>query len=92
MTNKVDRSVTGLIAQQQCVGPLHTPLSNYGIVASSLNNLTGCVTSVETTHAFISSTKMVRMTVGEMLTNLLFAKITKLSDIKCSGNWMWSPN
>lgn len=27
LTNKVDRSVTGLIAQQQCVGPLHTPLS-----------------------------------------------------------------
>ena len=93
LTNKVDRSVTGLIAQQQCVGPLHTPLSNYGIVASSLNNLTGCVTSVgeQPIKAFISSTKMVRMTVGEMLTNLLFAKITKLSDIKCSGNWMWSP-
>ena len=28
LTNKVDRSVTGLIAQQQCVGPIHTPLSN----------------------------------------------------------------
>ena len=62
------------------------------VLASSLNNLTGCVTSVgEQPIAFISSTKMVRMTVGEMLTNLLFAKITKLSDIKCSGNWMWSP-
>ena len=27
LTNKVDRSVTGLIAQQSCVGPLHTPLA-----------------------------------------------------------------
>lgn len=30
LTNKVDRSVTGLIAQQQCVGPLHTPLAVRG--------------------------------------------------------------
>ena len=34
---------------------------------------------------------MARMTVGEMLTNIIFAKIDNLSDIKCSGNWMWSP-
>ena len=31
LTNKVDRSVTGLMTQQQCKGPLHTPLDNYGI-------------------------------------------------------------
>ncbi|CAI5445933.1 unnamed protein product [Caenorhabditis angaria] len=35
LTCKVDRSVTGLIAQQQCVGPLHTPLADVGIVALS---------------------------------------------------------
>ena len=34
LTNKVDRSVTGLVAQQQCVGPLHTPLSNFGLFSS----------------------------------------------------------
>ena len=38
LTNKVDRSVTGLIAQQQCVGPAHTPLSNYGLVAVAFYN------------------------------------------------------
>lgn len=36
LTNKVDRSVTGLIAQQQCVGPLHTPLSDVAVTAVSL--------------------------------------------------------
>jgi phosphoribosylformylglycinamidine synthase len=93
LTNKVDRSVTGLIAQQQCVGPLHTPLSNYGIIATNYTGLTGCVTSIgeQPIKAFVNSENMVRMTVGEMLTNMIFAKITKLSDIKCSGNWMWSP-
>lgn len=33
LTNKVDRCVTGLIAQQQCVGPLHTPLANVAVTA-----------------------------------------------------------
>ena len=32
LTNKVDRSVTGLIVQQQCVGPYQLPLSNYSLV------------------------------------------------------------
>ncbi|KIH43135.1 hypothetical protein ANCDUO_26866, partial [Ancylostoma duodenale] len=35
LTCKVDRSVTGLIAQQQCVGPLHTPLADVAVVALS---------------------------------------------------------
>lgn len=93
LTNKVDRSVTGLIAQQQCVGPLHTPLSNYAIIATTYNNLTGCVTSIgeQPIKSLLNSSNMVNMTIGEMLTNIIFAKITDLKDIKCSGNWMWSP-
>ena len=35
LTSKVDRCVTGLIAQQQCVGPLHTPLADVAVVALS---------------------------------------------------------
>lgn len=35
LTNKVDRCVTGLIAQQQCVGPLHTPLADVAVTAVS---------------------------------------------------------
>ena len=35
LTNKVDRSVTGLVAQQQCVGPLHTPLADSAVIALS---------------------------------------------------------
>ena len=33
--DQVDRSVTGLIAQQQCVGPLHTPLADVAVLALS---------------------------------------------------------
>jgi len=91
LTNKVDRSVTGLIAQQQCIGPLHTPLSNFGIIAQSYYGSTGSVTSIgeRPLIGLIDSAAMARMAVGEMLTNMMFAKITSIKDIKCSGNWMW---
>jgi phosphoribosylformylglycinamidine synthase len=46
LTNKVDRSVTGLVAQQQCVGPLHTPLANVAVLAQSHFSLTGVATAV----------------------------------------------
>ena len=91
LVNKIDRSVTGLVAQQQCVGPLHTPLSNYGITAQSYYNKTGCAIAVgeRPIIGLINPGKMARMSVGEMLTNIIFAHITDISDIKCSANWMW---
>ncbi|AYV82301.1 MAG: putative phosphoribosylformylglycinamidine synthase-like [Homavirus sp.] len=94
LTNKVDRSVTGLIAGQQCVGHLHTPLSNYSITAQSHYNLTGCVTSIgeQPIKSLVNPEKMARMALGEMITNMIFAKITNLSDIRFSANWMWPLN
>uniref|UniRef100_K7GDK9 phosphoribosylformylglycinamidine synthase n=1 Tax=Pelodiscus sinensis TaxID=13735 RepID=K7GDK9_PELSI len=73
LTNKVDRSVTGLVAQQQCVGPLHTPLAG-----------------VQPLKGLIDPGAGARLAVGEALTNLVFARITDLRDVKCSGNWMWA--
>ena len=92
LTNKVDRSVTGLIAQQQCVVPLHTPLSNYAVIAQSYFNKVGGVTSIGERPIIgsIDPRRMARMCVGEMLTNMIFAKITKMEDIRCSGTWMWA--
>ena len=94
LTNKVDRSVTGLIAQQQCVGPLHTPLSNYGLVAQSHFTKKGIVTAIgeQPIKGLISTKSMADMTVIELLTNIMWVKISALEDIKCSGNWMWDIN
>jgi phosphoribosylformylglycinamidine (FGAM) synthase-like enzyme/phosphoribosylformylglycinamidine (FGAM) synthase-like amidotransferase family enzyme len=91
LTNKVDRSVGGLIVQQQCVGPFHTPLADVAVVAQSYFSRTGIATSVaeQPIKGLLNPVRMARMTVGEMLTNLVWAPITRLSDIKCSGNWMW---
>ena len=56
LTNKVDRSVTGLIAQQQCIGPLHTPLSNYGLMASGFlkTNLNSKSNIRQTSHKMLN--------------------------------------
>ena len=92
LTNKVDRSVTGLIAQQQCVGPLQLPLSNVAIISQSHFGLTGAALSIgeQPIKGLISPGAMARMSVGEALTNIMWAKVSALEDIKCSGNWMWA--
>lgn len=92
LTNKVDRSVTGLVAQQQCVGPLHTPLADVAVVALSPFSLQGAATAIgeQPIKGLLSPAAGARMAVGEALTNLVFARITALKDVKCSGNWMWA--
>lgn len=92
LTNKVDRSVTGLVAQQQCVGPLHTPLADVAVVALSPFGLRGAATSVgeQPIKGLVCPAAGARMAVGEALTNLVFARVTALKDVKCSGNWMWA--
>ena len=92
LTNKVDRSVTGLVAQQQCVGPLQLPLSNVAVIAQSHFGTTGAATAIgeQPIKGFIDQAAMARLCVGEMLTNITWARISAIDDIKCSGNWMWA--
>uniref|UniRef100_A0A3Q0RKU9 Phosphoribosylformylglycinamidine synthase n=1 Tax=Amphilophus citrinellus TaxID=61819 RepID=A0A3Q0RKU9_AMPCI len=92
LTNKVDRSVTGLVAQQQCVGPLHTPLANVAVVALSPFSLEGAATAIgeQPIKGLVCPAAGACMAVGEALTNLVFARVTALKDVKCSGNWMWA--
>jgi len=93
LTNKVDRSVTGLIAQQQCVGPLQLPLADVAVVAQSHFGLTGAAKAIgeRPLIGLVNSAAQGRMTVAEMLMNMVWARISDLSDIKCSANWMWAP-
>uniref|UniRef100_A0A7N6BYI4 Phosphoribosylformylglycinamidine synthase n=1 Tax=Anabas testudineus TaxID=64144 RepID=A0A7N6BYI4_ANATE len=92
LTNKVDRSVTGLVAQQQCVGPLHTPLADVAVVALSPFSIEGVATAIgeQPIKGLVCPAAGARMAVGEALTNLVFARVTALKDVKCSGNWMWA--
>lgn len=92
LTNKVDRSVTGLVAQQQCVGPLHTPLADYAVTAISHFGHEGIATSIGTqpSKGLIDAKAGARMSVAEAISNLVFVKVSELADVKCSGNWMWA--
>ncbi|CAF4779467.1 unnamed protein product [Pieris macdunnoughi] len=91
LTNKVDRCVTGLVAQQQCVGPLHTPLADCAIISLTYHEKVGSATSIGTQNikGLLDPAAGARLSLGEALTNLVFAGISELEDVKCSGNWMW---
>ena len=90
LTTKVDRSVTGLISQQQCVGPNQLTLSDYAIIAQSHFGLTGTALSLgeQPIKGLIDPKAMARLAVSEALLNMIGAKITALDDIKYSANWM----
>ncbi|KAL1129968.1 hypothetical protein AAG570_012912 [Ranatra chinensis] len=92
LVNKVDRSVTGLVAQQQCVGPLHTPLADCAVTALSMFSTVGAATAIgeQPIKGLINAAAGARLSVAESLTNLVFAGISSLKDVKCSGNWMWA--
>jgi phosphoribosylformylglycinamidine synthase len=92
LVHKVDRSVTGLVAQQQCVGPLQLPLANLGVTAHTHFGITGTAVACgeQPIKGLVSSAAMARMTVAEAMTNIMWAKISKIEDIKASGNWMYA--
>ena len=94
LANEVYRSVTGLIAQLQCVRPLHTPLANFAVITQSPMALAGGAAAVgEWPHKGLpgdstSRRRMARLAVAEAITNLVWVKISSLDSVKASGNWM----
>ncbi|MBW2466000.1 MAG: phosphoribosylformylglycinamidine synthase, partial [Deltaproteobacteria bacterium] len=93
LTNKVDRSVTGLIAQQQCCGPLQATVADVAVIAQSHFELSGAATAIgeQPIKMLVDPKAGARMAVGEALTNLVWARIDTLEGVKCSANWMWAP-
>jgi phosphoribosylformylglycinamidine synthase len=92
LTSKVDRCVTGLVARQQCVGPLQLTVADVAVIAQSHFGVTGGATAIgeQPIKGLLDPVSMARMTVGEALTNLVWARVTALDHVKCSGNWMWA--
>jgi len=85
-----DRSITGMVARDQMVGPWQVPVADVAVTTSSLESYTGeAMTMGERTPvALLDAPASGRMAVGEALTNLAAAHITKRSHIKLSANWM----
>jgi phosphoribosylformylglycinamidine synthase len=92
LTNKVDRSVTGKIARQQCQGEIQLPLSDLGAIALDFKGYSGVATSIghASQVAMIDPAAGSVMAVAEALTNIVFAPLTDgLQSISLSANWMW---
>jgi len=92
LTNKVDRSVTGRIAKQQCAGPLQLPLNNPGAIALDYRGKKGMATSIGHAPAagLVDPAAGSVLSIAEALTNIIWAPLTdKLKSVSLSANWMW---
>ncbi len=92
LTNKVDRSVTGLVARQQCCGPAQVPVSDVAVKADGYFGHTGVATAFgeSPNKMLLSPERGARIAVVEMLTNMAAAKISGLHHVMCRANWMWA--
>ncbi len=92
LTNKVDRSVTGKIARQQCQGEIQLPLSDCGVMALDYSGTKGIATSIGHAPqvALIDSAKGSVMAVAEALTNIVATPLAEgIRSLSLSANWMW---
>ncbi len=85
-----DRSITGLVARDQMVGPWQIPVADVAVTTTGYDTYLGEAMAMgeRTPIALIDAPASGRMAVGETLTNLAAARIGKTGDIKLSANWM----
>ncbi len=92
LTSKVDRSITGKIARQQCLGELQLPLSDCGVVALDYRGVKGIATSLghAPQAALANPAAGSVLSVSEALTNLVWVPLADgLEGVSLSANWMW---
>jgi len=92
LTNKVDRSVTGKIARQQCAGELQLPLNNLGAVALDYQGNKGYATSIghAPVAAMVDEKAGSVLSIAEALTNIVWAPMPDgIRSVSLSANWMW---
>lgn len=92
LTNKVDRSVTGKVARQQCQGEIQLPLSDCGVVALDYRGRKGIATALG--HApqagLADPAAGSVLSVAESLTNIVWAPLSEgIDSVSLSANWMW---
>ncbi|MFT4179014.1 MAG: phosphoribosylformylglycinamidine synthase [Thermomonas sp.] len=85
-----DRTVGGLTARDQMVGPWQVPVADCAITLSGFDGHAGEAMAVgeRTPLALLDAAASARMAVGEAITNLIAAPVEALNRIKLSANWM----
>jgi len=92
LTNKVDRSITGKVARQQCAGEIQLPLSDLGVVALDYRGKAGIATSIghAPMAALVDPEAGSVLAIAEALTNIVWAPLAEgLDSVSLSANWMW---
>jgi phosphoribosylformylglycinamidine synthase len=85
-----DRTVGGLTARDQLVGPWQVPVADVAVTTLGFNTYRGEAFSIgeRAPVAVFNAPASGRMAVGEAITNIAAARIEKIGDIKLSANWM----
>ncbi len=85
-----DRSVTGLIARDQMVGPWQVPVADVAVTVAGYETYCGEAFAIgeKAPLALINAPASGRMAIGEAITNIAAAAISDLGDLKLSANWM----
>ena len=85
-----DRTVGGLTARDQMIGPWQVPVADCAITLSGYEGNTGEAMAIgeRTPLALLDAAASARMAVGEAITNLIAAPVEALNRVKLSANWM----
>ena len=85
-----DRTITGMVARDQMVGPWQVPVADVAVTLTDYVGYTGEAMAMgeRTPLALVDPPASGRMAIGEAITNMAAADIDKLSDIRLSANWM----
>jgi phosphoribosylformylglycinamidine synthase len=85
-----DRSITGLIARDQMVGPWQIPVADVAVTAAGFETNEGEAFAIgeRAPLALINAPASGRMAIGEAITNIAASAISDISNLKLSANWM----
>ncbi len=85
-----DRSVTGLVARDQMVGPYQLPAADCAVTTMGYKTLNGqaMATGERTPVALLNGPASARLAIAEALTNLAAADCTDIANVRLSANWM----
>ncbi len=85
-----DRTVGGMTARDQMVGPWQVPVADVAVTLAGFHEYRGEAMAIgeRTQLALVNPAASGRMAVGEAITNIAAAAIAAIGDIKLSANWM----
>ncbi|MEX2367404.1 MAG: phosphoribosylformylglycinamidine synthase, partial [Pseudohongiellaceae bacterium] len=85
-----DRSITGMIAREQMVGPWQVPVADAAVTTQSYKGYTGEAMAMgeRTPVALLNAAASGRMAVAEAITNIACTRIASLGKVRLSANWM----